>query len=101
MSEDEKKFELYRTVLRFLVFKITGNLYRIYLDINFIEKRLLITAFYFDVPSDLELELLDDIVTNSKAHIPDFFVESKTELISNHKNEERHDFIIFAVYEDY
>ena len=70
MTEEQKKFDLYLIVLRFLVFKITNNLNRIYLEIDLKKNKMLLTAFYFAPPSELELELLDDIVTNSNAHIP-------------------------------
>lgn len=96
----EKKFGLYLTVLRFLSFKITENLRRIYLDIDFEADKMLLTAFYRNPPSELELELLDDIVTNSDAHIPDIFVYSCAKLIDElHDNENRmHDFVVFSFY---
>jgi len=99
MTNEQKKFDLYLTVLRFLGFKITDNLRRIYLDIDLKSNNILLTAFYLNDPSELELELLDDIITNSNAHIPNLVVESKIKLIDNLKKNEIHDFIVFAVYE--
>jgi hypothetical protein len=100
MNIEEKKFDLYLTVLRFLKFKVTENLKRIYLDFDMDSHKMLLTAFYQIYPSDLELELLDDIVTNSNAHIPDFFIESSIRLVKELDDDEnkKHDFIIFGVY---
>lgn len=100
MKDEQRKFELYLTILRFLVFKITFNLKRIYLDINLEGNKILLTAFYLEKPSELELELLDDIVTNSNAHIPDLFIDSQIKLVKNHSKDDKHDFIVFAVYDD-
>lgn len=100
MTEEQKKFELYLIVLRFLVFKITGNLKRIYMDVNFKSNKILLTAYYLNEPSELELELLDDIVTNSNAHIPDLFIESRAKLTQEHNKNEQHDFIVFAVNDE-
>ena len=97
---EQKKFELYLTVLRFLLFKVTDNLKRIYLDIDLENKKMLLSAYYLANPSELELELLDDIVTDSNAHIPDLFVESEVKLTKDHNNGHSHDFIVFAVFED-
>jgi hypothetical protein len=55
-----------------------------------------LTAFYQDNPSELELELFDDIATNSKAHIPDYSVDKKYKLIKDLAAYEKHDFIVFA-----
>lgn len=96
---NERKFQIYLTVLRFLVFKVTSNLKRIYLDIDFDNKKVILTAFYLCSPSELEIELFDDICTNSEAHLPDFYVEGKTQIIEEYNNED-HDFVIFSVYED-
>jgi hypothetical protein len=100
MDLQEKKFSLYLTVLRFLSFKITENLRRIYLDIDSDSDKILLTAFYRIRPSELELELLDDIVTNSNAHIPDLFVYSRVKLMDElDDNENRmHDFVVFSFY---
>jgi hypothetical protein len=100
MNLQEKKFSLYLTVLRFLSFKITENLRRIYLDIDYDADKILLTAFYRISPSELELELLDDIVTDSNAHIPDLFVYSCVKLTAElDDNEYRmHDFTVFAFY---
>ena len=97
MTEEQKKFELYLIVLRFLVFKVTNNLKRIYMDINLKSNKILLTAYYSNEPSELELELLDDIVTNSNAHISDLFIESHIKLTQEHVKNEQHDFIVFAV----
>lgn len=95
----ERKFQIYLTILRFLVFKVTNNLKRIYLDIDFGTKKVILTAFYLDSPSELEVELFDDICTDSEAHLPDLYVDGKVQLIEEHSNED-HDFVIFSVYED-
>lgn len=100
MNIEEKKFGYYLTVLRFLNFKITENLRRIYLDFDLNENKMLLTIFYRTYPSELELELLDDIETNSKAHIPDFFIESNIKLFQEIDNDEykKHEFTVFAFY---
>lgn len=100
MNIEEKRFSLYLTVLRFLAFKITENLKRIYLDFDMDSNIMLLTAFYQIYPSKLEMELLDDIVTNSDAHIPDFFVESCVKLAGELSEDEykKHEFVVFAVY---
>lgn len=98
MTEEQKKFGLYLIVLRFLVFKITNNLNRINLDIDLKKNKMLLTAFYLELPSELELELLDDIVTNSNAQVPDLFIESKVKLVVDYDKNEKYDFIVFAVY---
>lgn len=99
MNEAQKKFDLYLTVLRFLVFKVTSNLKRIYMDVSLNSNEILLTAYYLNPPSELEMELLDDIVTNSSAHIPDLNVVSHVKLIEGHKDNEMHDFVVFAVNE--
>lgn len=99
MSPEEKKFDLYRTVLRFLVFKITDNLKRIYLDFDLSINRMTLLAIYEDKPSEYELELFDDIVTNSNAHIPDLFVDQKYKLRSDIQRGEKHEFIVFATHD--
>lgn len=97
----EKKFSLYSIVLRHLVFKVTPNLQRIYLDIDLELNIMLLTAYYLSPPTELELELLDDIATNTNAPIPDFLVDYKVQLMSNYLENEKHDFVVFAVYYDY
>lgn len=97
---NERKFQVYLTVLRFLVFKVTDNLKRIYLDIDFENKKIILTAYYLGSPSELEIELFDDICTDSESHLPDVFVDGKTKLIEEYNNE-NHDFVIFSVYEDF
>lgn len=100
MNAEEKKFDLYLTVLRFLSFKVTENLKRIYLDFDMDSHKMLLTAFYQIYPSELELELLDDIVTNSAAHIPDFFIESDVKQVKELDDNEnkKHAFVVFSVY---
>ena len=100
MKTEEKKFQIYLTILRFLPYKITKNLQKIYVDINQETFKVLLTAYYKNQPSELDIELLDDIETNSSAHIPDFSVESIAKLISEHKKNEFHDFIAFGMYEE-
>lgn len=100
MKIEEKKFQIYLTILRFLPYKITKNLQKIYVDVSHEKSKVLLTAYYKNQPSELDIELLDDIETNSKAHIPDFSVESVTKLISEYKKNEVHDFIAFGMYEE-
>jgi hypothetical protein len=99
LSIEQQKFGLYLTVLRFLVFKVTDNLRRIYLDFELDSKKIILTAFYRNEPTEEELELLDDIVTNSNAHIPDFFVDANTKLIKNLTPSEKHELIVFAAHD--
>jgi peptidyl-tRNA hydrolase len=100
MTEEQKRFGLYQVVLRFLVFKITDNLKRIYMDIDLKSNKIQLTAYYLNNPTELELELLDDVVTNSNAHIPDLFIKSQVKLTKEHRKNEQHDFIVFAVYDE-
>src|SRR5690606_7450763 len=100
MTEEQRKFELYLIILRFLAFKITTNLKRIYMDVDLSSNKILLTAYYLNTLTELEEELLDDIVTNSNAHIPDLFIESQTKLIKDHNENEQHDFIVFAVNDE-
>lgn len=100
MNLEKKKFEIYLTVLRFLVYKITANLKQLYLDINLENNIIIITAYYENPPSDLDIELLDDICTNSKAHIPNFIVRFSYKLANEYTPDEKHDFIIFSLYEE-
>jgi len=74
MENKQRKYELYHVVLMYLAGKITENLRKLYMDVDFHMGRIMLTAFYQTQPTDLELELLDDIVTNSNAPIPDLFV---------------------------
>ena len=102
MTADQQKFGLYLTVLRFLAYKVTNNLQQIYLDIDLPAHKMLLTAYYLNDPSELELELLDDLETDSNAHIPDMFVEkSVVKLVENYKEGEKHDFTVFAVFVPY
>jgi len=70
------------------------------MDVDLKSNKILLTAYYSDEPSELELELLDDIVTNSNAHIPDLFIESRAKLTHEHIKNEQHDFIVFAVHDE-
>ena len=99
METEENKFGLYLTVLRFLPFKITFNLKKLFLDFDISYHKMTITAFYADNPSELELELLDDIVTNSNAHIPNYFIDSINRLMKDYDSNEKHDFLLFSFYE--
>ncbi|TFF33294.1 hypothetical protein [Mucilaginibacter psychrotolerans] len=97
----EYKWELYNIALRFLPFKVTPNLRRVYLDINIEKREAKLIAYYEMAPSEIELELLDDIETNSCAHTPDSYFTSEHRLYSSHIYGETHDFIVFAVFEPY
>jgi hypothetical protein len=99
MTDSEKKFQLYLTILRFLPFKITANFRRIYVDINLASSRVALTAYFNDYPSELDLELFDDIVTDSNAHLPDFFVEKNIQISKSSALLAKHEFLAFAVYE--
>jgi hypothetical protein len=99
-TKAEKKFALYLTVLRFIASKITENLRRIYLDVDLDSHKIYLTAYYSKMPSELELELLDDIETDSQAHIPDFLVYTEVKLVNDYSENEKHDFVVFAFYED-
>jgi hypothetical protein len=100
MNLDQEKFSLYLTALRFLPFKITENLKRIYLDFDMKNQRMILTAFYDHELSELEEELLDDIATNTGAHIPDYSVDYKIKLTREHNADEKHEFVVFSVYEE-
>lgn len=100
MKREEDKFILYLTILRFLPFKITDNVRRIYADIDMISKKIIISAYYQREQTEIEQELLDDIVTNSNAHIPDFSIESKVLLINEFNHSYNNDFVIFAFYDE-
>lgn len=97
---EKEKFNIYLTVLRFLAFKITSNLKRIYLNFDLEASKILLTALYINSPTELEVELLDDIVTNSNAHIPDFFVDSKYLLFQDSDKEISYEFVVFATYDE-
>lgn len=92
-----ENFEIFLTILRFLGYKITNNLKKIYCDIE--GDKVLLTVFYETEPSELELELLDDIETNSDAHLPNHYVDSKIKLFSEYDENEKHDYLIFATYD--
>jgi hypothetical protein len=62
-------------------------------------KMMKLTAFYETPPSEIEKELFDDIITDSKAHIPDFTIESDTRLLNELNLNDKHDFVIFATYD--
>ena len=101
MTEDQKKFQVYLTVLRFLAHKITTNYKRLYLDVNESLKKVFITAYLNDKPSELELELLDDIESNSDAHLPNHAVYTDITIIKDEPKYKKHDFLLFAFYEEY
>ena len=56
-------------------------------------------AFYEIPPSEVEKELFDDIITDSKAHIPDFTIEGDIRLLNELNLNNKHDFVIFATYD--
>ncbi len=95
----DKNFEIFLTILRFLGYKITNNLKKIYCDIK--GDKVLLTAYYKEKPSELELELLDDIETNSDAHLPHHIVESTVKLFSEFDENKKHDYLIFATYDSW
>jgi len=70
------------------------------MDIDLKSNSILLTAYYLKQPSELELELLDDIVTNSNAHIPDLYVKCQAKLTREYNRNEEHDFIVFAVNDE-
>jgi hypothetical protein len=49
----------------------------------------------------LESELLDDIVTDRNAHIPNLIVEARYKLTKDFIKGEKHDFVVFSVYEEF
>lgn len=98
LSADERKFGLYLTILRFLTFKVTDNLKRIYLDFEIDPNNMILTAFYEVNPSELELRLLDEIVIKASSHIQDYSIENKSKLMQELSTDEKHDFTVFAVY---
>lgn len=55
------------------------------MDVDFSTNKILLTAYFSSKPSELDLELLYDIETNSDEHIPDLYVDSKVKLISELK----------------
>ena len=99
MTDSEKKFQLYLTILRFLPFKITKNFRRIYVDINLESHVILLTAYFYDIPSDLDVELFDDIVTDSNAHTPDFYVRENIQISNSPDFVAKHEFVAFAVHD--
>jgi hypothetical protein len=98
MNTAELKFKIYQIVNRFLVYKVTCNLKRIYLDVDIESARSTLTAYYEKQPSELEIELLDDIVTDSNAHLPDHFIDYNYKLLASLTDNEKHDFTVFAFY---
>lgn len=100
-TEENIKFELYLTMLRFIPYSITENVRRIYADIDLKNNDIMITAYYQNKQTELEAELLDDIVTNSQAHIPDLVVDCKVSMIDSFDDTVKHDFLLFAFYVPY
>jgi hypothetical protein len=49
---EKEKFNIYLTVLRFLAFKITSNLKRIYLNFDLEASKILLTALYINSPTE-------------------------------------------------
>jgi hypothetical protein len=99
-NQARKGYELSGIVYRYLAKKVTENLRMIYLDIDFEEHRMLLTAFYQTEPTDIELELFDDIVTDSNAPIPDYFIDKCVKLTKEHNEDENHDYLIFAFFDE-
>jgi hypothetical protein len=99
MDLQQKSFELYNTVLRFIVYKVTPNLRRIYLDIDHTSGECTLTGVFTEPPTEIERELFDDIETNSQAHMPDYTVSSTLKLDSSSDQEPQHEFTVFAWYE--
>ncbi|WPU92280.1 hypothetical protein SNE25_23435 [Mucilaginibacter sabulilitoris] len=62
--------------------------------------KMYLTAYYSYNPSELESELLDDIETNSQAHIPDFLIYTEVKLGNDYGENKKHDFVVFAIYEE-
>lgn len=86
--------------MRFLAYKITPNIRRIYMDVYDTDSRVVL-SFVCDIPpSELELELIDDIETNSSAHMPDYAVFSEIFIRPDYDFFTRHDFVIFAFNDD-
>jgi hypothetical protein len=101
-TENKIKYDVYLNVICFVARYITPNLKRLYLDVNRKNELAQITAFYSKKPTELELELLDDIETNSISRSPNIiFEQSNWKLISDLKEDEnkRHDFLLFSFYE--
>lgn len=93
------EFQIYTTILRFLPFKITSNLVRIYLNIELDKNKVILTSFYHSSPTELEIELFDDICTNSKAHLPNLIVEGKVKTVDEFNDNDKYDFVVFSIYE--
>jgi hypothetical protein len=101
-TNNKIKYDVYLNVICFIARYVTPNLKRLYLDVN-VEKELAqITAFYVNKPTELELELLDDIETNSISRSPNIIFEQSKWLLVKDLNEDeykRHDFLLFSFYE--
>ncbi|SEO38131.1 hypothetical protein SAMN05428947_102168 [Mucilaginibacter sp. OK283] len=100
MNKEEKIYELSGIVLRYLTKKITENLRRLYMDVDFQENNIILTAYFETEPSCIELDLLDDIVTNSMVAIADFSVEARVKLFEDFRYDEKHDDLIFAFFDE-
>ncbi|WP_342644704.1 hypothetical protein [Mucilaginibacter sp. CSA2-8R] len=99
MTIEERKYDLSTQVYRQLVKNITENMRFLYLDIDMEEHDMMLTAYFATEPTEVELELLDDIATNSSAPLPDFSVSYNYKLTSEHQENEKHDYLIFAYYD--
>ncbi|MDY3315910.1 hypothetical protein PG630_01110 [Riemerella anatipestifer] len=102
-TEKEKKYEVYLNAVCFVAGYVTKNLRRLYLDVDLIGKSAQIIAFYDTLPTDIDLELLDDIETNSISRSPDIiFNQSKWFLFKQIRKDEYkyHDFLLFSFYEE-
>lgn len=99
----EKKYEIYLKVLSCISGYITHNLKRLYLDIDIIKEEALITAYYNKIPNELELELLDDIETNSISKIENIIFNQSIWFLSQEIRADEykyHDFLLFSFYEE-
>ncbi len=99
MTIEEKKYHLSTQVYRQLAYNITENMRFLYLDIDMKEHDMMLTAYFRTEPTEVELELLDDIATDSSAPLPDFTVSYIYKLTSQHQENEKHEYTIFAYYD--
>lgn len=101
-SQNEIKHAIYLNVVCFIANYVTYNLKRLYLDVDLVNEVAKLTAYYENEPTELELELLDDIETNSISRSPNIlFDKSSWYLTINLKDDEyrHHDFLLFSFYE--
>ena len=100
-TTEEIHFNIYLMSLRFITYKVTENLRKLGIDIDDKEKKVILTAYYNEKPSDLESELLNDIETNIEAHLPHHFVISQAKFGLDDLKNVKHKFILFSFYEEY